>query len=1297
MRESIRALRRDLGVALAQDGRKKEGLEQLIGALAEPGSSPAAWELQVELGDLHQALGDPGRALEAYILAVLANPEAKQAASRALRLLGPDAGLSWQGATGARLQSALATTRAPSASVCRLTARLLRLEGDLQGAVTALECVLAGGTKDRSQVLADLVDVLIELGDPEYTQRILDAHSEVDDGSLRAVVLFEQGRFEETLAAAPQTRAPRAAALRMLALVGLQRAQEALAVAPDRHDSLEVDAARVVAHLALQQYTEARHISERLSHTTTDNVDVILLHAQVLLEGAGNDGSAEGFNDVDEARRTFQRLRVVEQSRQGRLSARLLRRPWLRLQTLVRAEDDRFQYAVAEATFGLDSGVDDLRSVLHSCRLYGTTYLQDAAVKELLAQLAGNSETDSEAVAAAQEAAASAVLGCGHPRRARTLARAAVELAPTLSRRVLLANASWGASYDESVDRDTRLAQLAEAIIWLDAEGGDIAPDAGTDSAYLHGLMLTRLAELSPETVQQIPRTVRALPFLLASVLAERDAYYFIHTALALNQVSASASAYLCAESATELLPEEPQLRETYLITLVNHHADQARLTTALESVSGEDWEQAWLDSLRLHVALLNGLEDEVRVLLARPGFEATWARWDRLQAEVLVHGLESCREELEKLAADVRKDGTEEDTLADIYRLLGRLDDADQATAEAERAGIVQPVFLARVRTLTALARNPSRDAEEVMGGLIRAECAPSRIRTTLHVDLPLLRLAAPAVAPVIDRLTEMCRVRLEAILCDPPSVAADIEVLPGGLVDGELLRVLLDILEAEHAGRPSDALQLAADLEQMSASGALAVSLAAARRAVQRRAGQALAEALSAGMPVRDAEKALALVGSVRDSLDDLTVARAQVGGWASMGGDAPSERLVTGLAGDLDPEALAQALGELVVRRAVSGDDKAARAALDAGCVLPELTDRFSVRVAEAVTSAAEYRAVDDVLTTLEQAGWTVSAPGGGADAVRRALHMRLDHLMGLLADPSESHEPVIPIVVELGSALVPFVDPAQDGGTFLDRLIPELKDRLHELSGVRIPGLRLRPGDLMEHEFTVDVDEVLVARGTVAIDMSPDVGTGAAPADDDLGKEPDPAARDLIKALEASLRPHLPRFLGMQEVSDFADNWVAEAESTRLKAFLLEDESRIALTWALKAALEDGLSIADSQAVLAAVAAALDTDAPRLALRDAVGASLRRSHCHTFPGSFVEIPPEKESALVSSATLPRAGALVRHELARWLRENVAADRDITLVANSEAGRRLVTPVARAECQLAVIVTTDDLEGR
>src|SRR5207253_1200765 len=100
-------------------------------------------------------------------------------------------------------------------------------------------------------------------------------------------------------------------------------------------------------------------------------------------------------------------------------------------------------------------------------------------------------------------------------------------------------------------------------------------------------------------------------------------------------------------------------------------------------------------------------------------------------------------------------------------------------------------------------------------------------------------------------------------------------------------------------------------------------------------------------------------------------------------------------------------------------------------------------------------------------------------------RDALSLYLDEAFRLGASAATDTAAFVRAIrVELGDSLVPLVDPQQRGAPVFDGLIPDMRQRVADQTGVTLPGLLMRGNfGLGPADYEIQLDEVPIARGTV----------------------------------------------------------------------------------------------------------------------------------------------------------------------------------------------------------------------
>lgn len=1278
---TVRRARANLASSLARELRPAEAIEELRSALDEDGDDPADALLHAAIARLCEETGDSASALEAYLRSVVSDPRAEVAAEAAARLLPHYAPAPrWQDLVG-RLGSVARQDPDASAAACLLAAQLLRRDDDLPGAAELYERALATGPVDRHSVLRRLVDACLEQGDIGAAGRALDRFSDVSEElGLKAWVQLESGAVAKALRTAETAHGQTAAATAAFAHIALGAPSAALALL-DGHAERDLSVARVIAHLAARQYGDARTVLAGIGPTPETAALLQVLRVQTLLEGAGDDAAdtklERPFDDVDEARNALDRVARAEGAVTAR-TARLLRHRWLRIQHACRGEDDRWRYAYAEMSVALGEPQRHCREAVAACAKLTTTYLQNAALVELGVTLAP--ADDPAVLADALDAAREAVAGQDDPIRALVHAHQAALTIPTVERACALADLAWRISYTElSTAEADQLAGLlgtspgggAEdpaavkrtwleyALDRLDDVRGELAGRTDQVPAYRYGLCLARSGEL--DETPGLPLQWDAAPYLLAAALGDVDGFKYANAARVLHDAGAYASAYACAVRAREFEPDDPWIREVEIYTNANYRGVFEELAVQLEEYQrtpGAD--EGWSAETRYLCALMSGGDPAAD----EPSEPAAWLRPIIVLAHIAHRGLPACRGEVEAFMTATDFAAADPDQAADLYRCLGRLDDADKTIIEAEREGRCAPDSAERARAMTALARGDAA-SEQWLADLLAREVRPTALRSAMELDLLALRECFPATSEPVARLIDVCRRRLDELLDSARALTDDLDHAPDD-TQRPVLRLLLAQLDAERGEDWPGASCVLADLATV-------------------HTGEILGAAIRVSSASLAAQAASGLVGRV---LDDASADGSQ---WS-----AALERLST-VAG----AAVAIAWGAAAGRQAEATNATSAAIAAARGLAAPEHVDLMADALAGEVRTVTGYRVAADAVAATGAAG--------------SRLRDRLVHRLGELLDPVrrsayEVATPVTPIAVEVGAQLVRHVDPKLDGGDFYDTLIPQLKSRVHATTGVRLPGIRFRPSsDTGAAGFVVRIDEVPCTRGSVPLDSPIAVveGRGRAPTpDEDVVRfhpltgepgvwiiTPDDSARGepltvqtyLLAALESTLRRHLARVVGVDEVSAMMTEW--REKEVEAAAVAAAPDDMVALTWIVQAALDDHVSLADWPAMLSAVAAAGGVAAPLADVRDAVQHTLRVS---VKDGPIIEVPADHQDRVASEGD-----QIARHDFLVWLRAQVGEHGPaLVLTTRDRQVRRAVDRLARAQHDLVITVTPDQV---
>jgi tetratricopeptide (TPR) repeat protein len=433
---------------------------------------------------------------------------------------------------------------------------------------------------------------------------------------------------------------------------------------------------------------------------------------------------------------------------------------------------------------------------------------------------------------------------------------------------------------------------------------------------------------------------------------------------------------------------------------------------------------------------------------------------------------------------------------------------------------------------------------------------------------------------------------------------------------------------------------------------------------------------------------------------------------------------------LSGELFHSELTSLRAAQVVALATVGETAAARESCREALSLEEKKASFVKTMVSLIYTEDVYWSVEVIFQEVQHEPNAPSFLQEKAAAARAELGLRLDEILGLIPDPSAQDLPAVtPIVVEVGDALVPIVDSRQDGGAFIYKLLPDMRERILASVGVKVPGVRMRSDPkLPSHGYRIQIDEVPVLTGSVPpsasftalraemrgreptgelTDFHPLTGQpGLWVLVELTDHHPDGAntltpARYLIHRIELVLRTNLVRYLGPQEVADLIERWSAEDDGDLVSVVLPDADARLGLTWVMQRLVDDRIPITDWKALLTTVREAGGITVPLRTLHYTIRARFRDQ----IPGpqtgrTPVVVPAEYEAALLDSTPRvpPASRGKLCYEFQRWLRETMAAAGPaITLVTSTQKAREVVNSFARTEHRLITTLSRDELVSR
>ena len=1276
-KSTVRSLRFDLARALANDGgedRVREALAELDRALAEQGGgSPSDHRIHLEAASLLEPT-DPGAALQRYIDALGGNTTEK-AATKARALLAGSA------------QPAALVAALPAEAIERVAEaanRQLERAGTKKKLLTA---GLSGGANDGLSLLA--ATLLRQSGQDEQARDLLSAACAATRSPSAEIV----AALADTLLDLGDVASAR------------QRIEEA---DPDAKDPL-LHAVRAEAYLAAGDFAGALRLAETHPEATQPTLAAVRALSLLGLERTAEAEAAlpESHDPDVEFARAVINLHNREYARAREASWLLLRaRPnnaaavLVNAQTIVEALGESIDDGEAVGA-SVDSARQLLRQVAEELRTVGERSrwwraqtalragdgrfdyfccelrfsrgepvdvkalddIDDACTTYLqdaavFELKAKLLEHDPAAAAEAYDEACS--LFRYHARdaiRAADTARLAYERQPTFARADVWADTETTASYEAALDAAVCVQRLE-----LAREAAEHWLDAD-DGDFLRMTNLIawlrlRRAELKSERTP--------LEWAFVGVAAQPDDVLRGVVAASLSDLDLRAAAVVHAGPAFESQPDNAFVVETAIIASANYYVDRKELERYLETHEALGGDAAWRNSVELTLALAQVDREAVAALHDVPLYDGSWARRDKATATAFVSGLPAAVAELDEalqscLAADPP-------SYEDAAFLAGALQREREARRSAERAS--EGGEAARARLIADFAFDRTITPSEFVAQIVDECRSPSELYATVTVTLPVLAAA---------RSGETGPVRHVDV--DPALYAPRLRDF------ADLRAAAMEELDGYRSG--------------LSAFGRLAdpSSGPAELHAAAQQAQSTLPDDLPAGVVERVAR--IAAARAVEDLPRRLVAARLGAAprfttdDLAAVGDVAAAKRLAIAVLG-----------GGL----AAEGDADDVQTAVD------------EIATAAQIDKVADYWLLDALLWERHDDPAATPAMRETAARARDRIRLRLDELLGLTADPSPDEPPpyVLPIVVEVGDTLVPFVDSRQDGGVFLYELIPAMRDRVLATTGVTVPGVRMRGGELPADGYRIEIDEVPVAIGSVPLDtmftvhpiepgapptssvtavhpVSGERGLwGIAPAADDAGaNEKLSTAQYLLYRVEAILRADLPRFLGPQEVAALVEAWTEE-DAELVTPVVADGRATLRLTWLLQSLVSELIPIVDWRLLLTAITEAGGLSAPLRELRFAARARLH-ADVDVTARPTVLVPPEYEDALLGGAASTPLSA-PRDDFMRWLR-GVLVERGpaVTLVTRDESARDVIAALARREDPVITTISERELELR
>ncbi len=257
----------------------------------------------------------------------------------------------------------------------------------------------------------------------------------------------------------------------------------------------------------------------------------------------------------------------------------------------------------------------------------------------------------------------------------------------------------------------------------------------------------------------------------------------------------------------------------------------------------------------------------------------------------------------------------------------------------------------------------------------------------------------------------------------------------------------------------------------------------------------------------------------------------------------------------------------------------------------------------------------------------------------DAVKRAVRKHGDVMPFILPSP---------ISMEVGSAIIPFVDDSQDGGRFINELIPLLRHGLYYELGVNFPGIQVRGQtvDMEPEAYVININEVPVAHGKVMhghilvgepleqLSLFNINGTEAIhPIDGSvvtwISEEFKGVAQQagfrmwdvseyLILHLSYVLRRHANEFLGLQEIQTMVSE-LEKSHPALVKELIPKVITIMQLSDIFQRLVQEDIAVRDLKTIFATLAAWGEIERDTLTLTEHVRAGLKRYVTHKYAGA------------------------------------------------------------------------------
>lgn len=305
---------------------------------------------------------------------------------------------------------------------------------------------------------------------------------------------------------------------------------------------------------------------------------------------------------------------------------------------------------------------------------------------------------------------------------------------------------------------------------------------------------------------------------------------------------------------------------------------------------------------------------------------------------------------------------------------------------------------------------------------------------------------------------------------------------------------------------------------------------------------------------------------------------------------------------------------------------------------------------------------------------------------------------------------------PISLEVGGAIIPFVDDKQDGGRFINELIPLLRHGLYYELGVNFPGVQVRGQtvDMEPEAYVININEVPVAQGKIMqncilvgepleqlqlfnisgtetihpIDGS--VVTWVSQEFKDVAVQAGfrmwDIAEYLILHLSHVLRKHAQEFLGVQEVQTM----LTELEKTHpalVKELVPKVVTLLQLTEIFQRLVSEDVAIRDLKTIFSTLAQWGEIERDVLMLTEHVRAGLKRYVTHKYAGPA--------NTLAVYLLDPQVEEMIKNAIRRTEKGNyLALDPEITQELIEAVGKEIASHPFPPGARPPVILTIAEI---